>query len=300
MFIVMILPSILLNSPFILFGLFFVLIVGLVYLKGISQIRYILIMFLFFFLVSLTVNFIFTNAGTSVIFQISELPIIGGHKRLSLELILFTLTATCRLIYIIMMFNLISILTNEDRTMAFFSRYLRNFPLLLSFSIRLIPKLKEDYKRLEHIFKLRGFSVINKKENSSSKKRSGGIFGIKKIINPKLMGALLRTLLMNSLEDSLQFAESMQARGFGDFKKRSVYSKERLSIIDILILFFSVIYFVFSILMFKFSIGVKNIYPKFKLYKYINNSELIALFTFIVINLILFIICAKFIQGKKK
>ncbi len=268
----------------------------LIYLKGVSQIKYVVIIFLFFFLVSLVVNFIFTNAGSTVIFQITDLPLIGGHKRLSLELILFTLTATCRLIYIIMVFNLISIVSDEDRTMSFFSRFFKSFPLLLSFSIRLIPKMRDDYKRLEHIFKLRGFAVTNK-ENITSKKK-GIIYRIKKIINPKLMNALLRTLLMNSLEDSLQFAESMQARGFGGFKKRSVYSKEKFQLIDILITILSAVYLIFSACMFKFSIGVKNIYPKFKLIRYVNNPELLGFVGLIIINFVLLIICAKFIKRR--
>ncbi|MFW5799529.1 MAG: energy-coupling factor transporter transmembrane component T [Spirochaetota bacterium] len=300
LFISLALPLFLFSSPLYVGAVFFIMIIALIRIDGIAKLKLTAFIFIFFFIVSLTVNFIFTNAGSTIIFQLRNIPIIG-YKRLSLELIVFTLIATLRLVYIIVIFNFISYVSSEDRIMSFFSKFLRNFPLLLSFTIRLIPKLRNDYKRLEHIFKLRGFEFVKTDNTPDNKKKSRKFNLIKKIretINPKFMAALIKTLLMNSLEDSLQYAEAMQARGFSGSSKRSSFFKESIKLIDFIIIFFSLLYFIYSIILFNINIGVKSIYPVLRMYSYTNVYELSALLGLVIINSLIFIVCIKAVLKK--
>ncbi len=284
LFISLIVPPILFTSPaFILVMLVFILsFIGL--RNGLSRLNSYLLIFVFFFVVSFIVNFIFTNTGTTVIFQIDELPLIGGHKRLSLEMLVFTFTASLRLVYIFLVFVFVMQISSEDRVMAFFSKFLKNFPLLLSFTVRLMPKLRSDYKRLMHVFKLRGFEVVK-----SIKERKGVFRRIKDSINPRLMLALIRTLLMNSLEDSLQYAEAMQSRGYGDYSSRSVYYKERFGILDGLLLSLSMVYLGLCIGLSAIGIGIKGIYPIFRLNHYFNINELLGIVLLIIASILLYI-----------
>lgn len=287
-FISFIISSMLFSSPIIILSLLILLLTAIIYFGEKQKLKYFIFIFFMFFFVSLTVNFLFTNSGSTIIFQISNIPFIG-FKRLSLELIVFTLTGTFRLTLLLLIFSFTSIISSEDRMMSFFSKFLKRFPLLLSFSIRLMPKLTRDYKRLEHIFKLRGFASSNTRK--TSKKKKNIIRRIKEIMNPKLMSVLIRTLLMNSLEDSLQYAESMQSRGFGDIKRRSSFSKDIICISDYLITFFSLIYIIFSLFLYSNSIGTKSIYPKFKMLYYLNNNELLAVLGIIILNVVIFTLC---------
>jgi energy-coupling factor transport system permease protein len=252
--------------------------------NGLSRLKGYLLIFVFFFAVSFIVNFIFTNTGTTVLFQIDELPLIGGHKRLSLEMLVFTFTASLRLVYILLVFVFVMQVSSEDRVMAFFSQFLKNFPLLLSFTVRLIPKLRSDYKRLTHVFKLRGFEVVK-----SVKKRKGIFRRIKDSINLRLMLALIRTLLMNSLEDSLQYAEAMQARGYGDYSSRSTFYKERFGILDGLLLSLSMVYLGLCIGLSASGIGIKGIYPIFRLNHYLNMDEMLGMVLFTTVSLLLYL-----------
>ncbi len=292
-FVCLIIPSILFSSPLFILLLFIAMMSMLFIIDGLKKLKSIVLIFFFFFFVSLIVNFIFTNVGSTVIFQITDIPIIN-FKRLSVEMVVFTFVATMRLVYIFSVFSISSYISSEDRMLSFFSKIFRNFPLLLSFTIRLIPKLTSDYKRLEYIFRLRGFETVRKKE----KKRNSIIGKLRNMINPKLMLVLIRTLLMNSLEDSVQYAESMQARGYGSFSKRSLFFEEKLSFLDFIISFISIIYLLFSFITFSFSIGTKDIYPLFKLSNYVKHYDIIALIIMIALNSIIYLVFY-FIKTKK-
>lgn len=289
LFIAFLIPSVIFSSP--IYNIILLILINHFIIKfGAKQkLKYLLPMFLIYFIISLFVNFIFTNAGTTKIFQINHLPIIGGYKRLSLELILFTFTGTIRLLYIISIFNFISLISSEDRLMNFFSKFMKRFPLLLSFTIRLIPKLARDYKKLEHIFKLRGLNQNSDKKKKN--KRQGLVRKIKSALNPSLMSALIRTLLMNSLEDSIQFAESMQSRGFGGKSKRSSFTNDKVRQIDCFLIITSIIYICCIFFLSSLSLGTKDIYPLFKLKNFINFDEILALLGIIIINYCIFFIC---------
>ncbi len=284
LFISLIIPSIIFSNPLYIFAMVIPILVFITKKEGVSKLKGYGLIFVFFFIISLIVNFIFTNTGTTIILQINNLPIIGGHKRLSLEMLIFTFTASLRLIYILLVFVFLMMISSEDRMMAFFSKFLKNFPLLLSFTIRLMPKLRTDYKRLNHVFKLRGFETV--KTGKSNK----GLFGkIKGSFNIRLMLALVRTLLMNSLEDSLQYAEAMQARGYGDYSSRTAFYKEQFHFRDGFLFVLSIIYAVLCICLFAYGIGIKDIYPIFRFSYYINIKEIIGFVLIEIISILIYL-----------
>ncbi len=293
-----IMPPLVFSSPFFILSMIIPMLIFITYIEGFQKLKSYIFMFTFFFVISFLVNFIFTNTGTTIIFQIDNIPVFGGHKRLSLEMLIFTFTSSLRLLYIIMLFTFISIISSEDRMMSFFSLFLGNFPLLLSFTIRLIPKLRTDYSRLNHVFKLRGFDI--KKESEVKSNRIFLIFKrIKNTFNTELLIALMRTLLMNSLEDSIQYAEAMQSRGFGYSSRRSSFFKETFNLIDILFIILSVLYIALSfILVFSLNIGTKDIYPIFRLRYYINKYEILGIIFISVINIIFYML-SSLLKNKK-
>ncbi len=96
---------------------------------------------------------------------------------------------------------------------------------------------------------------------------------------------------MNGLEDSIQYAEAMQSRGFGYSSRRSSFFKETFHLIDILFIVLSVLYIAFSfILVFSLSIGTKDIYPIFRLRYYINKYEILGIIFISVINIIFYML----------
>lgn len=284
-FLTLMIQSLLFSNLFYIISIFIIMVFSLCLIEGFRVLRSIIFIVTFFFLISLFVNILFTNNGTTILIQINNIPLIK-YKRISLEQLIFTFTASLRLVYIILVFRLINHISNEDSMMSFFSKILRNFPFLISFSIRLIPKFKDDYERLEHIFKLRGLDIYTHKSNE----KTGLIRKFKNKFNPRLLKILLRTMLMNSLDDSMKYAEAMRARGYGSSERRSVYYNYYFRLTDVLSILLSLFLISVSVVIVLMNIGVVPIYPAFVIDKFIEIEEIAGLIILSFLNIVLFYI----------
>ena len=218
-----------LKNP-IYIGLIFTGIISAIYVDGSIKdvLSYGKIMIPFAIMLML-LNPIIVHNGETVLYQGHiNIPVLGT-MRITKEAIMFGIDSGFRMIVITIIFGFGNLIIHPDRMFGFFSKYLKKSSLLMSMTIRLFPTMMKSYENIIEVEKLRGNSF-------SDKKFRGRI---------KSSGYIANILFLSSLEDSEDMAESMNSRGYGAFKKRSSYFREKYTVWDgilILICGFIIIY----------------------------------------------------------
>lgn len=154
------------------------------------------VMILFFFLLTPLLN----HRGTHILFYFRDNPIMLEQviKGIMIALTLFGM------LILMAVFNLI---ISSEKFLFLFSRFFPQWALLLLISMRFVPLFRYRLHEIETVQRVKGFSV------------SEGT------MNHRVRSAvhLIQILLTWSLEEAIQTADSMVARGYG-LKKRSSYS----------------------------------------------------------------------------
>lgn len=154
------------------------------------------------------INTLFNHAGVSSILLVSGIPIVDTIN-ISLEALLFGLVMSLRLLVVMSAFCLITYTIHPDKVLQLASRWGKISALTIALSVRLVPLMASDLKRITQVQRCRGLRL-----------ETGGLW-----LRIKNSIPVISILVSSSLERSWQMAESMDARGFGT-GIRTQYSRE--------------------------------------------------------------------------
>jgi energy-coupling factor transport system permease protein len=151
-------------------------------------------------------NPLFSHRGRHILFYFMDQPI-------TLEAILYGVTMMLSLLCILLAFVSFQQIVTTEKWMYLFSRVAPRTALLTSMSIRFVPLFLRRLDQITTIQRTKGVSI---REGSLRKRSSDGML-------------LVRVLLTWSLEEALQTADSMKARGYGAAKRSSyvIYRMDR-------------------------------------------------------------------------
>ncbi|WP_058950580.1 energy-coupling factor transporter transmembrane component T [Oceanobacillus picturae] len=142
---------------------------------------------------------VFNRRGNHILFY------LFGNQ-VMLEAIIQGIMLALTLVGILLAFISLNQIISQDRFLYLFARISPQWALLSMLAVRFVPLLKKRLKGIEEIQKVRGFSVT--KGSIKERGKNGMLF--------------LQALLTGSLEQSIQSADSMSARGYGQ-QKRTQY-----------------------------------------------------------------------------
>lgn len=162
---------------------------------------------------------VFNHIGTTVLFYLFSWTI-------TLEAVLQGVVFAITLFNIISLFITFNLTLTNDKLLFLFGRVFPKWALLTMLSIRFIPLLKD---RLTEIEAVQRFKHGKMAKPSFKQRLKNGM-------------AQIQILLSWSLEESIQTADSMDARGYG-LGKRSKYHRYRMHVRDGIILIILLIIF---------------------------------------------------------
>src|SRR5699024_9329654 len=146
------------------------------------------------------------SRGTTILFYFRG-------KQVTLEATVYGITMALFIVTIIVMFMSFNFILNGNRFLFIFSKVLPKTAFLIMLSIRFIPLLKRRLDEINAVQRVRGMSI---KVGSFRERIRNGLLQI-------------QILLTWSLEEAIQTADSMRARGYGSGKISSSnpYKMER-------------------------------------------------------------------------
>jgi energy-coupling factor transport system permease protein len=159
------------------------------------------------------VNPLFTHRGRHILFYFLNQPVTA-------ESVVYGITMMLSLLNILICFAAYNQEMTSGRFLFLFSRAFQKTGLLLMLSIRFVPLFKRRMEEIRMVQMTRG---INPLEGTLRKRIRDGAL-------------LLQILITWSLEEALQTADSMKARGYGIRSKRGSYMPYRLRSQDLLTL----------------------------------------------------------------
>ncbi|GGD57525.1 energy-coupling factor transporter transmembrane component T [Paenibacillus nasutitermitis] len=160
-------------------------------------------------------NPLFSHRGWYILFYFMDQPV-------TLEAILYGVIMMLSLLAILLLFLSFQFILPADKFMYLFSAAAPKTSLLTLMTLRLVPLF---LRRLRQITIVQGTRRIDVRHGGLRKRLQDGM-------------VLLRVLLMWSLEEALQTADSMKARGYGTARRSSytVYRMDRRDWIVLLLL----------------------------------------------------------------
>lgn len=202
-----------LHPIFLLFGLAYMLILNFLTdrLKGMRR-WLLLIMISVFFMMFL--NPLFNERGRHVLFEIND-------HRFTLEAFTYGGMNALSVIDVIILFVSYNVVMTPNKILFIFSKFLPQLAVLLMLTLRFIPLMRRRMEEISLIQKSKGYSTAY------------GKWGTK----VKTAMLYVQTLVTYSLEEAIQTADSMKARGYAS-GKRSSYEYYRLKTHDIIALLF--------------------------------------------------------------
>lgn len=196
---------------------------------------------LFFIMISgvfiFILNPIFNERGRKLLFDVL------GH-RVTLEATIYGGMSALTIIGVMMIFVSYNEVMTPNKLLYLFSKFLPQFAVLLMLTLRFIPLMKRRLDEISSVQVSKGISVFH---GSWKERTQKGMLYI-------------QVLLTYSLEEAIQTADSMKARGYGQFN-RTTYEYFRFKSSDKLALIY--LLFLFTINLYGRFIGYGNltIYP---------------------------------------
>lgn len=191
------------NNPVILGAVLITCFIIFYSRKSIDKFKLGIIYFIPFFIVTVSINFIFVGEGKSKLFSI-------GNKIFTLEALIYGSILAFKLLLIIYIFMIISILLDSDRAVSYFSSKVPKSTLILMISFKLFAIMRQRINSIKEIYSLRGVNYEGK--SIKDKVRS--------------YVPILSILLESSLDGSFDIGEAAYIRGFLS-SKRSVYERQK-------------------------------------------------------------------------
>lgn len=160
---------------------------------------------------------LFNRRGNHILFYLFDNPVM-------LEAIIQGVMIALTISGVLALFVTFNIVMTPNKLLFLFSKLIPQWALLIMLSMRFVPVLQRKIKDIEDIQFVKGLSL---KQGSIRRRAKNGM-------------QLLQMLLTGSLEDSIQVADSMTARGYG-LQKRSNYQAYKMKNRDWLALFYLVL-----------------------------------------------------------
>lgn len=161
-------------------------------------------------LLVILLNPLFNHRGRTVLFYLFGNPI-------TLEAFLYGFTAALSIMTILVIFIVYNRVITPDKFMMLFSKRLPKTSLLLMMCLRFIPELSRQYRELSGVQTLK-----HPREG-----KEGWIPRVKEAFR------LLTLLFSNAVCGAIETAQSMRARGYGVYPKRTSWREQRLTARDI-------------------------------------------------------------------
>lgn len=222
--------------------------------------------YIFMAIIIVLVNPIISNRGETVLFYLFD-------KCITLESFVYGISMMLSLISIMVLFLSYNQTISDDKFMYLFSGILPKTTFLIMMTIRFVPLLKRRSKEISTVQKLRG---VDSSKGSFKEKIQDGM----KVLN---------ILVTWSLEDSIQTARSMRARGYGVIKDRSFYFNYKMDKMDWIVLI-SIVALIF-VLLFSWNLKIVNyqIYPKVQPISFDLRTGLFYILYLVYMNIPIFI-----------
>jgi energy-coupling factor transport system permease protein len=157
-------------------------------------------MALFFLIINPLVN----HRGTHILFYFHQNPIM-------LESVMQGVIYSLTIFSLLLLFGTYNHVITAEKFLFLFSKWLPQWALLVMLSLRFVPLLKRRLNEIELVQLGKGLSIH--KGTIRERSRSGLLF--------------VQILLTWSLEEAIQTADSMAARGYG-IQKRSKYTQYKM------------------------------------------------------------------------
>ena len=204
-----------------------------------------LVLYLGIFIV--VINTLVVSHGAHVLFEAPfEIPALGPLN-ITLEAIFFGLMMALRLLAMLSAFTVLNFTVHPDDIMLAMIKMKLPYKSVLatSLSTRFVPTIIDDIERLTDVQRTRGLELDKGRLMQRVRRRA----------------TILIPLLSNSLDRTIQVAEAMESRAFGQGKGRTFYKEIRFSQFDIITLAFGVLSLIFGIFMRCSGYGDYQYYP---------------------------------------
>lgn len=175
-----------------------------------KRVRNDIVYYFFVFLFLSILNPLFSHNGATILFFMNDNPI-------TLEAIIYGMVVAGMIISVIFWCKCYQLIMTTDKFLYLFGTFIPKLSLVISMAIRYLPLMKRQAKEIHKVQKTMGLysgdSVVDRLRN-----------GIR----------VFESLLSWSIENSLDTADSMQARGYGS-KPRTNYSSYQLRKQDVIV-----------------------------------------------------------------
>ena len=175
-----------------------------IYLNGRKAVRFNLLYMIPTFLFIAIINPVFSHAGITI------LVYVNGHP-ITFESVVFGLVSAAMFVAIIVWFSCYNTVMTSDKFIYLFGRVIPSLSLILSMTLRFVPRFKEQLLKISDAQRNVGRDVRNGKT-------------LDKLKNAM---RILSVMVTWALENSMETADSMKARGYG-LKGRTAFSIFRL------------------------------------------------------------------------
>ncbi|MDD6989123.1 energy-coupling factor transporter transmembrane component T [Ruminococcus sp.] len=187
--------------------------VNAVYLNGIKTVKLCLKFIMPMMLLIILINPVFNHQGVTI------LTYFPWDNPLTLESIVYGIASAALLSSVVLWFSVFNRVITSDKLVYLFGRIIPSLSLVLSMSLRFVPKFSAQFKNVRNAQRCIGrdisdCSVINRIKN-----------GIR----------IISIMLSWSMENAIETADSMKSRGFG-LKGRTAYSIYRFDRRDLIVL----------------------------------------------------------------
>ncbi|MFA1820315.1 energy-coupling factor transporter transmembrane component T [Virgibacillus oceani] len=180
---------------------------------------------------------LFNRRGNHILFYFFD-------NQIMLEAVIQGIMIALTLAGILAVFVTFNIVFTADKFLFLFSKVLPQWALLTMLSMRFVPLFIRKIKDMQHIQQVKGLSI---NQGTIRQRAKNGM-------------QLLQMLLTGSLEDSIQAADSMSARGYG-LQKRSNYQAYAMQSRDWAVFGYLLVVFIFLFFGWVHGDGVLQLLP---------------------------------------
>lgn len=218
------------------------------------------------------VNTLVVSQGAHVLIETPFTIPALGKLNVTLEAIIFGLVMTVRLLTMVSAFAILNFTVNPDDLLLALIKMKLPYKsvLVTSMSTRFVPTVIEDMERLTDVQRTRGMEMDQGTFFQRIGKRS----------------TILIPLLANSLDRTIQVAEAMESRGFGQGSGRTFYRSIRFSLFDIISLIVIAIPFIAAAVLCASGYGSYQYYPSLDTISMNTNGILLTILLFLLLIVI--------------
>ncbi|ANW99525.1 hypothetical protein CSTERTH_11030 [Thermoclostridium stercorarium subsp. thermolacticum DSM 2910] len=234
---------------FILFVTVFSIVILKISKIKFSQIRLMIIYVVIFIAVNFVLTFLFApEYGVEIYGTRHELLRISGRYNVTIEQLFYQITKVFKYGSVIPLGIIFLLTTNPSEFAASLNGVGVPYKVAyaVSLTLRYFPEIQRDYQNISQAQQARGLEMSKKAKFMTRFKNS-------------LM--IIVPLIFSTLERIEYISNAMDLRGFGKLKKRSWYSKKKLTVHDYIAILLAVVIFTASILISVFINGSRFYNP---------------------------------------